>query len=249
MEKLKMVELFIEIFSEEIPARMQLKAGENFSKLMVSGLKREGLLCEKIIYHTGPRRLIFKADIPLKSPDLSEEKKGPRVNAPEKAIEGFLRSAGLTNLSDARIKVDEKKGDYYYTKTEKKGLNSDQIVSEVLVSVMNNFPWPKSMKSGRSGFRWVRPLRGIICLIDGKIIDCAVDNIIADRMTEGHRRHGKGPFTVKSFSDYCHKLENEGHVMISHQDRKNKILNDAKNVCAENGLELIDDISLLDEVS
>jgi glycyl-tRNA synthetase beta chain len=249
MEKLKMVELFIEIFSEEIPARMQLKAGENFSKLMVSGLKREGLLCEKIIYHTGPRRLIFKADIPLKSPDLSEEKKGPRVNAPEKAIEGFLRSAGLTNLSDARIKVDEKKGDYYYTKTEKKGLDSDQIVSEVLVSVMNNFPWPKSMKSGRSGFRWVRPLRGIICLIDGKIIDCAVDNIIADRMTEGHRRHGKGPFTVKSFSDYCHKLENEGHVMISHQDRKNKILNDAKNVCAENGLELIDDISLLDEVS
>ena len=93
-----MVELFIEIFSEEIPARMQLKAGENFSKLMVSGLKREGLLCEKIIYHTGPRRLIFKADIPLKSPDLSEEKKGPRVNAPEKAIEGFLRSAGANQF-------------------------------------------------------------------------------------------------------------------------------------------------------
>jgi len=119
-----MAELFIEIFSEEIPARMQLKAGENFSTLMVSGLKKEGLLCEKVIYHTGPRRLVFKADIPLKSPNTFEEKKGPRVNAPEKAIEGFLRGAGLAKLSSASIKTDKKKGDYYFTKIEKKGLSS-----------------------------------------------------------------------------------------------------------------------------
>jgi len=244
-----MAELFIEIFSEEIPARMQLKAGENFSTLMVSGLKKEGLLCENIIYHTGPRRLVFKADIPLKSPNTFEEKKGPRVNAPEKAIEGFLRGAGLAKLSSASIKTDKKKGDYYFTKIEKKGLSSDQIVPEILVSIMNNFPWPKSMKSGESSFRWVRPLKGIICLIDGKLIDCTIDNIRTNRKTEGHRRHGKGLITVKNFSDYCQKIENEGYVMISHLDRKNKILNDAKSICEVNGLELIEDALLLDEVS
>ena len=243
-----MAELFIEIFSEEIPARMQEKAGADLAKALTAGLVKAGLSVDNVQSLTGPRRLIFVADVPVKSPDISDERKGPRVGAPERALEGFMKAAGLTDISQAEIK-DDKKGQFYIAKIEKAGQPSADIITALLPEIMANFPWPKSMKSGSTAFRWVRPLQGIICLLDGDVVDLTVGGVTSGRMTKGHRRHGAGPFTVKDFADYRTQLEGAGHVVLDAQARKDKILADAKAVCAAKGLELVEDIGLLNEVS
>lgn len=243
-----MAELFIEIFSEEIPARMQEKAGADLAKALTDGLTKAGLSVENSQSLTGPRRLVFTATVPLKSPDISEERKGPRVGAPERALEGFMKAAGLSDISQAEIK-DDKKGQFYIAKIEKSGQPSADIVKGLLPDVMASFPWPKSMKSGSAAFRWVRPLQGIICLLDGEVIDLEIGGVTSGRKAYGHRRHGAGPFTVKDFADYKAQLEGVGHVVLDAQARKDKILCDAKAVCAAKGLELAEDIGLLNEVA
>ena len=201
-----MPELLIEIASEEIPARMQTRAGQDLARMLTDGLKKAGLSVDDVLHWAGPRRLGFTANIPLRSPDISEERKGPRVGAPEQALAGFMRGAGLSDISEAEIRSD-KKGEHYVAVISTAGRDAKEIVAEVLTDCMNSFPWPKSMKSGRSNFRWVRPLTGIVCLLDGDVIDLEVGGIRFGNTTEGHRRHGRGPFTVSDFGNYKTQLE------------------------------------------
>ena len=247
-----MTELFIEIFCEEIPARMQERAGADLSKALTDGLKKAGLTVEGVQSLTGPRRLVYRADVPMKSPDISDERKGPRVGAPEQALAGFMKAAGLSDISEAEIRED-KKGEFYIAKIEKSGRATADIVKELLPAVMTNFPWPKSMKSGAASFRWVRPLQSLICLLGGDVVDMEIGGIKTGRVTAGHRRHGKGPFTVTGFADYRAQLEGQkagqGHVMLDAQARKDKILSDAQKLCMDAGLELVDDMGLLNEVA
>ena len=209
-----MAEFLFEIFCEEIPARMQSRAGDDLSKALTEGLKKAGLSVEAPQILTGPRRLVFTADIPLRSPDISEERKGPRVGSPEQALAGFMRGEGISDISEAQIRTDPKKGEYYVAVIEKSGEDSGAVIAELIPSIMTNFPWPKSMKSGRSNFRWVRPLQSMMCLLDGKTIDFEVGGIKTGNTTEGHRRHGKGPYTIKSFADYRKQLEGKGLSLI-----------------------------------
>ena len=147
---------------------MQVRAGEDLSKALEGGLKKAGLTVEGAQVLTGPRRLVFTADVPARSPDISEERKGPRVGSPEQALAGFLRGAGLTDISQAQTRTDPKKGEYYVAVIEKSGEATSDILGALIPNVMNNFPWPKSMKSGATAFRWVRPLQSMICLLGGK---------------------------------------------------------------------------------
>lgn len=244
-----MAELLLEIFSEEIPARMQVRAAEDLSKMMTDGLTKAGLAVEDATVLSGPRRLTFVAEVPLRSPDVSEERKGPRVGSPDRAIEGFLRGAGLSDVSEAEVHSDPKKGEYYVAVLNSAGRNTTEIVSELVPEVMANFPWPKSMKSGSSSFRWVRPLQGIICLLDGAVVSFEVGGVKSGDMTEGHRKHGKGPFKINSFDSYVKLLEGEGHVVLSHDQRKELIIEQARKACADKGLELVEDEGLLSEVA
>ena len=244
-----MAELLLEIFSEEIPARMQVRSAEDLSKMMTEGLEKSGLTVKDAKVFSGPRRLTFVADVPLRSPDVSEERKGPRVGSPDRAVEGFLRGAGLTDISEAQVQSDPKKGEYYVAILNSEGRNTTEIVSELVPEVMANFPWPKSMKSGSSSFRWVRPLQGIICLLDGVVVPFEVGGIKSGDMTEGHRKHGKGPFKINSFESYVKSLEGDGHVVLSHDKRKELIIEQARKACADKGLELVEDEGLLSEVA
>ncbi len=244
-----MAEFLFEILSEEIPARMQVRAGADLSKALTAGLTKAGLTVENARILTGPRRLTFVADLPLRSPDVSEERKGPRVGSPERALEGFLKAAGLSDISEAEIRTDPKKGEFYVAVMESAGRDTDGIIQDVIPEVMSNFPWPKSMKSGGSSFRWVRPLRGLLVLFGGAIVDVEVGGIKSSNTTIGHRRHGAGPFVISSFKDYEDTLEGKGHVRLSHEDRKAEIKSKAMALCADKGLELVEDEGLLNEVA
>ena len=243
-----MAELLFEIFCEEIPARMQKRAGEDLRKALIEGLGKAGLAIDKSHHWAGPRRLGFTADIPLKSPDISDERKGPRVGAPEQALAGFMKAAGLSDISQAEIK-DDKKGQFYVAKIEKLGRASADIISELVPNIMNNFPWPKSMKTGTEAFRWVRPLQSLVCVLDGEVIPVEVGGVTAGDSTEGHRQHGRGPFKVSSFADYKKQLEGTGHVLLDMDTRKDKIAADARRLCVDAGLELVEDEGLLNEVA
>ncbi|MEP4053334.1 MAG: glycine--tRNA ligase subunit beta [Litorimonas sp.] len=244
-----MAEFLFEILSEEIPARMQVRAGADLSKALTAGLEKAGLTVDNAKVLTGPRRLAFIADLPLRSPDVSEERKGPRVGSPERALEGFMKAAGLSDISEAEIRTDPKKGEYYVAVMESAGRNTDAILQELIPDVMNSFPWPKSMKSGGSNFRWVRPLRGLIVIFGGAVVEVEVGGITSSNMTVGHRRHGPGPFVISSFKDYTETLEGKGHVIVSHEARKAVIVEKARSLCAEKGLELVEDEGLLNEVA
>ena len=244
-----MAEFLFEILSEEIPARMQVRAGADLSKALKAGLTKAGLTVENAKVLTGPRRLTFVADLPLRSPDVSEERKGPRVGSPERALEGFLKAAGLSDISEAEIRTDPKKGEFYVAVMESAGRDTDAILQEIISDVMGSFPWPKSMKSGGSTFRWIRPLRGLIVLLGGAVVDVTVGGIKSSNTTVGHRRHGAGPFVISSFKDYTDTLEGKGHVVLSHDDRKAIIVEKARALCTAQGLELVEDEGLLNEVA
>jgi glycyl-tRNA synthetase beta chain len=244
-----MAEFLFEILSEEIPARMQVRAGADLQKLMVEGLEKAGLSVENIRVLTGPRRLTFVADLPVRSPDVTEIRKGPRVGSPERALEGFLKAAGLSDISEAETRTDPKKGEYYVAVIQNSGQDTRAILQALIPDVMANFPWPKSMKSGGSNFRWVRPLRGLLVLFQMEVVHLEVGGITSSNTTIGHRRHGPGPYAVSTFENYRSQLEQAGHVMLSHEDRKAVILSKASELCADKGLELVEDEGLLNEVA
>ena len=196
----------------------------------------------------GPRRLtLVIADLPEKSPDVTEERKGPRVGAPEQAMAGFLRGAGVSQ--EQCEQAEDKKGKFWVAKIDKPGQLAADVLATAIPQVMTDFPWPKSMKWGSGSFRWVRPLHGIICLLDGEIVPFEVAGVQSGNQTFGHRVMGQGAFKVSSFADYRQQLEGNGHVLLDAVDRKAKISQQIEQVCTQNGLELVEDAALLDEVT
>lgn len=244
-----MAELLFEIFSEEIPARMQDRAGQDLVKLMDAALKESGLSPKDSRALTGPRRLTYVTDVETRSPDVSEERKGPRVGSPERALEGFMRGAGISDISQAETREDNK-GEFYVAVIQKDGQDTADILRTAIPGVMARFPWPKSMKSADTDFRWVRPLRGLTVLLDGYSLDgIEVGGIASDAHVHGHRQMGAGPFEVSSLAEYEAALNGDGHVMTDRNARKTRVLEQARKVCTDAGLELVEDPGLLDEVT
>ncbi|WP_323785833.1 glycine--tRNA ligase subunit beta [Thalassovita sp.] len=247
-----MPDLLIELFSEEIPARMQARAAEDLKKLVTNGLVEAGLTYAGAAAFATPRRLTLTLDGLLdQSPTVREERKGPRVDAPEKAIEGFLRGAGVTR--DHLQERDDKKGKVFFAVIERPGRPASDIVAEVLENTIRNFPWPKSMRWGAGSLRWVRPLHSILCILtndagETTVVPMAVDGIEAGNTTEGHRFMGAGRFIVSSFDDYAVKLKRD-RVILDAQDRADHIWHDATNMAFANGLEVVEDKGLLAEVA
>lgn len=267
-----MSELLFEIFCEEIPARMQPRAEADLEKLLGEKLKAAGLAWSSLTTFAGPRRLGLVIDgLPVKTEDVREERKGPRVDAPEKAIEGFLRGAGVASLDQCEQRED-KKGNFWVAIIEKPGRTTADVIAEAIPEVMKAFPWPKSMKWPHSADteslsptisldfmqsrfevretpRWVRPIQRLLCLFDGEVVDFEVFGIRAGNVTEGHRRMGRGPFTVTDYAQYTKVLREEGHVIQSRAEREAIILEGARKVCSDAGLELVEDAGLLTEVA
>ncbi|MBO6549899.1 MAG: glycine--tRNA ligase subunit beta [Rhizobiales bacterium] len=242
-----MSELLLELFSEEIPSRMQKKAGEDLARLVTLGLKEAGLDFGEVRHFETPRRLCLTVDgIPKKSSDVREERKGPRIDAPEKALEGFLRSTGLT-LEECEIH-DDKKGQFYVAVIDREGRTAESIISEVVTNVVRNFPWPKSMRWGTSRLRWVRPLHSILCVFAGKPLKFIVDGVAADNKTQGHRFLGGREFAVKNFDEYASKLE-KNKVILDPAKRAEIILKDAKALAKKKKLALVEDEGLLAEAA
>ena len=197
-----MPDLLIELFSEEIPARMQTRAREDLRKLVTNGLVEAGLTYAHASAFSTPRRLTLALeDVLAESPALREERKGPRVDAPEKALEGFLRSTGLTK--DQLQQRDDKKGQVWFAVIEKPGRPAADIIAEVLETTIRTFPWPKSMRWGSGALRWVRPLQSILCILSdeagAQVVPITIDGLQSTDTTEGHRFLGQGRFAVTNF--------------------------------------------------
>jgi len=254
-----MPDLLLELFSEEIPARMQRKAAEDLKKLVTDALVERGLTYEGAKAFATPRRLALTiAGLPVRGRDVREERKGPRVGAPEAAVQGFLKAAGLTSLAEATIVSDPKKGDSYVAVIERPGQETVAAIAEIVPAVIRSFPWPKSMRWGKASaesgsLRWVRPLHSILCTFgaeteDPEVVPFEVDGIQSGNVTYGHRFHAPGPITVKRFDDYVPSLE-RAKVVLDADRRKEIILADAKNLAFAAGLELVEDEGLLEEVA
>ena len=246
-----MADLLIELFSEEIPARMQKRAGEDLKKRVTDGLVEAGLTYEGAAAFVTPRRLCLTlSGLTKESPTVSEERKGPRVDAPEKAIEGFLRGAGLTK--DQLEVRDDKKGQVYFAKIEKPGRAAQDIIAEVLPDVVRNFPWPKSMRWGTGSLRWVRPLHSTLCVLSdengAEVVPFDIDGITSSDTTEGHRFHAPARFPVTDFESYRTALR-KAYVMLDPQERADQIHADATNLAFAQGLEIVEDAGLLAEVA
>ncbi|WP_019961264.1 glycine--tRNA ligase subunit beta [Woodsholea maritima] len=246
-----MSEFLFEIFCEEIPARMQLHAQGELEKLFLGALAEAGLKPQSHQVFSGPRRLTLVLNgLPEKTEDVREERKGPRVGAPEKAVEGFLRGAGIASLDQCETRADNK-GEYYVALIEKPGRETKAVLAEAIETTIKGFSWPKSMKFGEGETlqRWVRPIQRLTAIFNGEVIPAKVFGLETGNVTEGHRVHGRGPFSVASFSEYAEILTGEGHVMIDRVARQAKILADARQVCLDAGLELVEDGGLLAEVT
>lgn len=242
-----MPQLLLELFSEEIPARLQQRAADDLKRLVVDGLAAHGLACGQELAFATPRRLsLVIEDVPETSPAVSEERKGPRVGAPEKAIEGFLKAAGLASIDEAEIVSDGKKGDYYLARIDKPGRPATDLIAEVVPAVAARFPWPKSMRWGDGDFQWIRPLQSVLCLFDGQVVAFEIAGIAAGDETRGHRFHGGEAFAVKDFADYGKKLKQK-KVLLLASERVAMISEDALALADEAGLELIEDEGLLSE--
>jgi glycyl-tRNA synthetase beta chain len=247
-----MPNLLIELFSEEIPARMQRRAAEDLKKLITNGMVDAGLTYAGAAAFSTPRRLTLAVeDVLSESPTVREERKGPRVDAPEKAIEGFLRGAGLTK--DQLEVREEKKGQVYFATIEKPGRPAADIIAEVLEHAIRNFPWPKSMRWGTGTLRWVRPLHSIICVlsddVEATVVPVNIDGTLSGNQTMGHRFMSSGaPITVSGFDDYAASLKKE-HVILDPEERSQMIWQDATNIAFASGLEIVEDAGLLTEVA
>jgi glycyl-tRNA synthetase beta chain len=244
-----MSELLLEIFCEEIPSGMQARAGEDLQRLVTDGLKEAGLEFNSAKNFCGARRLTLVIEgLPDKSPDVSDERKGPRVGSPDKAIEGFLRAAGLGSVDDAEIVSDEKKGDYYVARIEKQGRATSDVIAELVPAVVRQFPWPKSQRWGAGKLRWVRPMHSIICLLGGSVVPFDVDGIKSGNETLGHRFLSEGAITVSDFADYEKKLR-DAHVILEAEERQKLILDGALAAAKMASLELVEDATLLAEAA
>ena len=246
-----MPDLLLELFSEEIPARMQTRAAEDLKKLVTDALVEAGLTYAGAGAFSTPRRLVLALEgLTTESPDVTEERKGPRTDAPEKALDGFLRATGLTK--DQLEVRDDKKGQTYFARIVKPGRPAENILAEVIPSTIRNFPWPKSMRWGAGSLRWVRPLHSILCILSdengARVVPLDVDGMAAGDTTEGHRFMAPGRFAVTSFDDYAAKLK-KAHVVLSAEERAEHIWNDATNMAFAAGLEVVDDKGLLAEVA
>ncbi|POR48099.1 glycine--tRNA ligase subunit beta [Bosea psychrotolerans] len=254
-----MPDLLLELFSEEIPARMQRKAAEDLRKLVTDALVERGLVYEGAKAFATPRRLALHiAGLPVRGRDIREERKGPRVGAPEAAIQGFLKAAGLSSLDQATIISDPKKGDSYVAIIEKPGQETVAAIAEIVPAVIRGFPWPKSMRWGAASaagasLRWVRPLHSILCTFgaeteEPEVVPFEVDGIVSSNITYGHRFHSAGAIPIKRFDDYVPSLE-KAKVVLDADRRKEIILNDARTLAFAQGLELVEDEGLLEEVA
>ncbi|MBR2658039.1 MAG: glycine--tRNA ligase subunit beta [Loktanella sp.] len=246
-----MPDLLIELFSEEIPARMQARAADDLKKLVTDGLVEAGLTYAGAAAFATPRRLTLAIDgLTGESRAVREERKGPKVGAPDAAIDGFLRGAGITR--DALEIRDDKKGQTFFAVIEKPGRKAADIIAEVLDATVRNFPWPKSMRWGTGSLKWVRPLHAIICLLSdeagAEVVPLTIDGITAGRTTYGHRFLSPDAITVNSFDDYEAKLK-RAHVILRADERAETIWNDAKQQAFAQGLELVEDRGLLAEVA
>ncbi len=239
-----MPQLLLELFSEEIPARMQGGAARDLERMAAERLKAAGLTYDSLTTFAGPRRLTLVVEgLPAATPDRDEEVKGPRANAPEQALEGFLRKTGLT-----RDQLVERDG-VFFAVLSSKGQPTAALIPDMVDQIVRGFPWPKSMRWGSGSLRWVRPLKRIVALFDGHVVPFEIDGIVSGDLTEGHRFLGCGrAFVVKDFADYRARLESD-FVLLDAADRRLKILEAAQKVCADRGLALVDDDGLLEEVA
>jgi glycyl-tRNA synthetase beta chain len=248
-----MPDLLLEFFSEEIPARMQARAADDLKKMVTDRLVAAGLVYEGAKAFATPRRLALSVhNIPVRQPDLKEERKGPKVGAPEQAIAGFLRAAGLTSIDQAKVQAD-KKGDFYVAITEKAGKPAIDVLAEMIPDIVRGFPWPKSMRWGSGALRWVRPLHSIVATFgpeteEPEVIKFDVDGIAGGDQTRGHRFLAPGAFKVKRFDDYVASLE-AAKVVLDPARRMDIIRTDAKNLAFAQGYELVEDEGLLAEVA
>src|SRR6476659_927902 len=253
-----MPDLLLEFFSEEIPARIQARAAEDLKKLVTDRLVAAGLTYDGAKAFATPRRLALAvAGIPARQPDIKDERKGPKVGAPEQAIQGFLKAAGLTSIDQAKVQPD-KKGDFYVAVIEKKGRPAIEVIGEIVPEVVKSFPWPKSMRWGAASAKpgsldWVRPLHSIVATFgpeteEPEIVPFAVDGIAAGNATRGHRFLAPAPFTVRRLGDYMDKLD-KAKVVLDAERRRDIIAAEAKQLAFAQGLELVADDGLLAEVA
>ena len=280
-----MPDLLLELFSEEIPARMQRQAAEDLKRLVTDALVERNLLYEGAQSFVTPRRLtLHVVGLPAAQPDSREERKGPRVGAPEAAIQGFLKSAGLSRIEDARIETGPKKGQFYVALIDKPGRETKEAIAEIIPAIIRSFPWPKSMRwgdyhaaerlvglagmdagldpgtisamsTGKNALRWVRPLRGIVCTLatqhdTAEVVqfDLNAHGLKSSDKTWGHRFMAPAPIQVRRFDDYVDALQ-KAKVVLDADRRKAIILADAKNLAFAQGLTLVEDEGLLEEVA
>src|ERR1700736_4046042 len=249
-----MPDLLLELFSEEIPARMQARAAEDLKKLVTDRLGAGRLVrggAKALV--TPPRLALAVQGVPARQPDQKDEKKGPRVGSPEGAIRGFLKASGLASIDQAKIEKDAKKGDFYVAVIEKKGRPAIEVIGEIVPEVIKTFPWPKSMRWGDGRLTWVRPLHSIVATFgpeteEPDIVPFSLDGIVAGDQTRGHRFLAPAPFRVKRFDDYVAKLA-KAKVVLDPERRRDMILHDAKNLAFAQGYELVEDAGLLAEVA
>ena len=254
-----MPDLLLELFSEEIPARMQQNAATDLRRMVTEALIQRGFMFEHAAAYATPRRLVLHvAGLPVKGRDVKEEKKGPRVGAPDAAVQGFLKSAGLASLDQAKIESDPKKGEFYVAVIEKPGQKTLDVLAEILPGIVHTFPWPKSMRWGAASaapgsLRWVRPLHSIVATFGGEgedpeIVPFDVGGVVAGNVTRGHRFMAPGEIRVKRFDDYVAALE-AAKVVVDPERRKAIIREEARTLAFAQGLEVIEDQGLLDEVA
>ncbi len=249
-----MPELLFEIFCEEIPARLQRRAANDLKRLLGDALVKNGLNYGSIAAFVTPRRLCVTAtDIPARSPDTKEERKGPRVGVPEKALAGFLRGAGLSSVEEAKIHTDPKKGEYYVAIIENKGAPAQEILASILPEIIQNFPWGKPMAWGSGNLKWVRPIRAIVASFgvpneEPETIGFQIEGIQSGQTSFGHRFLAPGPIVAKRFDDYCQALS-EAKVVLDIDRRMDIVKTDAEHLAFARGLEVIADKGLLEEVA
>src|SRR5829696_8243877 len=254
-----MPDLLLELLSEEIPARMQRRAAEDLKKLVTDALVERGFLYEGAQAFATPRRLaLHVTGLPAKGEDVREERRGPRVGAPDKAIAGFLKGAGLASLEEAKIEKDSKKGEFYVAVIERPGRATPDVLAEVLPAIIRAFPWPKSMRWGArsaepGSVRWVRPLHSIVCTFGPEteipdVVPFSVDGISTGDVTRGHRFMSPDLIQVHRFDDYVASLE-RAKVVLDADRRRDIIRAEAQNLAFARGLEVVEDEALLEEVA
>lgn len=241
----------LELLCEEIPARMQKGAREQLQRAFSTALKEAGVKADSITVYSTPRRMVLLASgLPAETPATNEERKGPRADAPEKALAGFLRSVGLTR--DQLEEREDKKGNkILFAVMNHPGRKMTDILAEAIGDIIKNFNWPKSMRWGAASMssdslRWVRPLQGIVALLGDDIVPVALDGVAVGRNTKGHRFHHQGDVTIAHADDYLEAMRN-AHVLVNHEEREAIIRDGAAKAAAEAGLELVADEGLVVE--